>query len=282
MLTILPLKLLLRSETLKLNIFAGQLWRSGLGLSLSEAFPLVFTQLFGESAQQGRLYALETPSQVIAPGEEFTLGIKLFGPACAHAMACVQAIARLGEIGLGENRMRFMLIAASVDGNPPFFSVDRGIEDWPKATSAQALLTAENSPANALEVEFTSPLRIKENNRPYFGELSFSMLIRRIYGRLAQLCEEAGQANPLSRADYQMLLLGADRVSLVTGESMNKTSIRRRSSRTGNTMDFEGLLGKCRYQGDLSPYLGLLRLAEVMQLGGKTTFGFGCLNLKMR
>jgi len=36
-----------------------------------------------------------------------------------------------------------------------------------------------------------------------------------------------------------------------------------------------GLVGEMTFEGDCSPFLGLLRLAEVIHIGKATSFGFG-------
>ena len=46
-------------------------------------------------------------------------------------------------------------------------------------------------------------------------------------------------------------------------------------------MHFGGLVGTHEYEGDLGALSGLFALAEPLQLGAKTTFGFGCIDTRL-
>ena len=137
-LRLLPLRLRLKSETLALDFFSGPLWRSGFGLALKSHFPAVFDLLFAEHARLGRLYALQSPLAAVNPGDHFELGLTLFGAATEHAVACTQAVGRLGEMGLGERRGRYHLLDARVagSGSPPFWMQRRA---WRPGLPLQAL-----------------------------------------------------------------------------------------------------------------------------------------------
>lgn len=279
-LRVLPLRMQLCSKDLALPGSASALWHSGLGISLKRHFPGVFQLLFCEQAQ-GRLYTLQPPLAGVKPGHPFELGIHLFGEASEHAPACAQAIARLSESGLGERQGRFELFEARVgDATEPFLDARFGLTGWPSPNSASVWLDVAQDPAQRVHVEFTTPVCIKENNQQYFGPVTFTQLIRRLQGRLAQLCEAAREANPLGRDRAIEQLAAAENVTL-EHSALSWQEIKRRSGRTGNTMNFGGMTGSLVYQGELAPFLGLLKLGEVMQLGGKTAFGFGCIRTQV-
>jgi hypothetical protein len=274
-LRLLPLRLVLRSENLALDFFSGPLWRSGFGLALKPHFPLLFERLFGDQSHLGRLYALQVPA-VVCPGEAFELGVNLFGAATEQAIACAQALARLGEMGLGEQRGRYRVLGAYVDGNAeaPFFDAEGGITAWPQAQSPQRWLAQSAGAAQVARLHLLTPLRIKEHNTPSLEPPEFSQIVRRLQGRLSQLCQAAGEANPLPREVTQAQIRLAGEIRL-QDSVMCRQQVRRRSSRSRQTMEVDGLTGTLVYHGDLAPFAGLLALGEVMQLGGKTAFGFG-------
>lgn len=278
-LRILPLKLTLESIDLALNTHAGNLWRSGLGLALKQHFPDLFALLFAENARLGRLYALRPPLEAVRPGQGFELGIRLFGPACEHALACTHAIARLGEIGLGERRQRFRLLqaAAGPSSEQIFFDAQRGLLDCPQPVGAEHWLDVCEPGHGRAIISFTTPVALKAGNRLHEGPISFTQLTRRLHGRLAQLSEAAGELNPLGRERANAQLAGSDQIVLLHSQ-LKRSQVKRHSARSGQTMQFAGLVGTHVYHGQLGPYAGLLRLAEIMQIGGKTAFGFGCLS----
>ena len=276
----LPMRMRLISQTLALEGFAGPLWHSGFGVAINNHFPGVFELLFAEQARLGRLYALQPPITPVRPGEPFEIGVNLFGVATDHAIACAMALARVGETGLGERRGRFCFDKAWVAGseNRPFLDAAAGLVGWPVPVSPNEWLSSAGSEQDAARVELVTPLCIKENNQGFFGPLPFSQLVRRLHGRLAQLCESAGEAKPLARETAAAQLRAAGDVTL-QHSALRWEEIKRRSSRTRHTMGFGGMTGSLVYRGDLAPFAGLLALGEIMQLGGKTAFGFGCIRI---
>lgn len=277
MLRFLPLRLGLISEDLTLEGFAGTLWHSGLGLALKQHFPAVFDLLFADQARLGRLYALQPPTTPVRPGEPFEIGVNLFGAASGHAIACAMALARIGEKGLGERRGRFRFDRAWVAGSetPAFLEAGAGLLGWPAPVANDWQASTKPAPGT-VRIELLTPLCIKERNEVFFAPLPFSQLVRRLHGRLAQLCEASGEVGPLAAQTALAQRRAAEEVTL-QHSALRWQEVKRRSSRTGQSMGFGGMTGSLVYRGDLAPFAGLLALGEIMQLGGKTAFGFGCL-----
>lgn len=272
----LPVQLACVSDSLQLGDFAGPLWRSGFGLALKRQLPALFDLLFAEQARLGRLYALHTPTAQVQPGQPFTLGFTLFGPASAHAQLCVQAFAALGALGLGRARGLFRVESAQVAGaSAPFWQASHGLTAWPRPLPAAHWL-ARAHPARGLRLHLRSPLRIKDHNQ-LCHTLDAPQLVRRLHGRLGQLCDAAGEAFPLSEAELAAQRQAAEALRLGPAQ-LNWRNIARRSSRSQQHMVFGGLTGQLELHGELTPLTGLLALGEVLQLGGKTTFGFGCMH----
>lgn len=271
----LPLRLRCRSKDLRLGGLAGPLWRSGFGAALARHFPGVFSLLFAEQARLGRLYALRPPFEEISPGGDFELGLNLFGEATEYAVVCAQALARLGEMGLGTPRGFFDVLSARVEGQPDFLHRDEGLRYWPLPLQV-ARWCDEGRAVSRLQLRLRTPLRIKDGNAVLNSAPDFHQVIRRVLGRLAQICEAAGERNPLSPSDAERLLTESGLITTLSHD-VHWAEIKRRSSRTAQTMHFGGLVGDMTFAGNLTPFAGLLALSECMQLGGKTTFGFGCL-----
>ena len=287
-LQILPLRLTLHSTSLQLDFFSGPLWRSGLGLALNQHFPQVFELLFGENAQLGRLYALRPPLGPITPGSRFELGLTLIGPACEHILACLHALGELGHMGLGASRGQYILEKAWLLGQEatPFYSHHDGLAMWPASVAARHWLEPVTLPipspsaTHTLEIRLNTPLLIKEGNQLVQTAPSFEQLIRRLHGRVAQLCGAAGQTFPTPRKLTDQQRQTAPSIQLVEHQLRPHNS-QRRSSRSQHQMNIQGLRGWLRYRGDLTPFLGILRLGQVVQLGGKTAFGCGCIENRL-
>lgn len=271
----LPLRIRCRSKDLRLGGLSGPLWRSGFGAALARHFPGVFTLLFAEQARLGRLYALRPPFDDIRPDGDFEIGLNLFGEATDYAVVCAQALACLGEMGLGTPRGHFEVLSARVEGYPDFLHRDEGLRQWPLPLQV-ARWYEEGRAVSGLQLRLRTPLRIKDGNAVLNSAPDFHQVIRRVLGRLTQLCEAAGERSPLPPAASDRLL--TESIAIRTrAHDVRWAEVKRRSSRTAQTMHFGGLVGDMDFTGNLTPFSGLLALSEFMQLGGKTTFGFGCL-----
>jgi hypothetical protein len=277
----LPLRLRLVSEDLRLEDFSGTLLHSGFGLALNRHFPAVFALLFADQARLGRLYALQPPTAPVRPGSPFEIGVNLFGAATEHAIACAMALARIGEQGLGDQRGRFRFDRAWVAGSEarPFLEAGAGLLGWPAPLASDWEEPADGA-LGVVRVDLLTPLCIKEHNEVFFAPLPFSQLVRRLHGRLAQLCEAAGEAGPLTGETALAQRCAAEEVTL-QHSALRWQDVKRRSSRTGHHMGFGGMTGSLVYRGHLAPFAGLLALGEIMQLGGKTAFGFGCMRIDL-
>ncbi len=281
-LRILPLRLTLQSRSLSLSFFSGPLWRSGFGLALKTHFPGIYDLLFADQARLGRLYALQPPFRAVHSEDVFDLGLSLFGPACDYAVACAQAIAHLGEMGLGSKKGKYILVEASVagGGTPPFFTIASGLIEQPAAVPPQSWLEPFPGNVRELHLDLLTPLRIKKDNEPLLAPPEFSLLVRRLHGRMAQLCEAAGERVPISRSVSNKQIELATSIRLHDSK-LSHTEVKRRSTRTGETMYIEGMTGSLCFRGDLAPFIGLFSLGSILNLGGKSAFGFGCFSIRI-
>ncbi len=56
---------------------------------------------------------------------------------------------------------------------------------------------------------------------------------------------------------------------------MHWQTLSRRSARSDQQMTVGGLLGRWRYRGPMALTRGWLSAGQILQIGGKTAFGFG-------
>ena len=55
----------------------------------------------------------------------------------------------------------------------------------------------------------------------------------------------------------------------------------RYSNRTNEKMDFGGLMGSMSFHGDLSLFVPWLYAAQILHIGGNTTFGMGRIEVEI-
>ena len=275
-LRILPLRFKLRSAEMRFPEFSGSSWHSGLGMVLAQHSPEAFRRLY-QTNPESRLYALLPPmSNRISADEQFELRITLFGNGVDNALAVTQAIAELGRIGLRPGG-HFELIEASVIepvGESIYLSAQEGFIAVPHSITANDYLVVQTKQIEHCRIHFVTPLRVKDGNDHLRNAPNYPQLLRRIFGRIDQLAHVAEELTPLAKNLRDNLYQEAEQVEIMAS-SVEPHGIERRSARSGQQMQFSGIVGSVDYVGAMQATLPWLRLACIAQLGGKTAFGFG-------
>ena len=279
-LQVLPLVWQSHSVDLSLSPNMGALWRSGLGLALAEVDADAFALFFGLQQSGGRLFALRPPLTPIAPAQVFTWGVTLFGEGVRHAASVLEAARRLGEIGVGERRGRYLLLEAS-DGKGPLWSFDRGVWRTPSAIDGGRWWSMPPQRAAAtVTIRTLTPMSFKTQNVWQQGVPTMSLWVRRILGRTAQLCQEASQANPIGRERAESFKQASEAIILVRGQ-VRPTRLDRVSARSGQRMTVPAQWCTAAYAGEgLSALWPLLKWMELVQIGAKTAFGSGVVQVQ--
>ncbi|MEQ1526013.1 MAG: CRISPR system precrRNA processing endoribonuclease RAMP protein Cas6 [Gallionella sp.] len=281
-LRILPLRFILRSCGMQFPDFSGSVWHGGLGMVLAQQSSTAFHCLY-QTHSESRLYALLPPMQSSLPtGEEFELRLTLFGAGVDHALAVTQAIVELGKIGMkpGGHYETIAAKVASIHAEIPYMSTQQGFITLPRALVASDYLTTDTQSAKTYRIQLTTPLRIKEGNNLLRAAPTYEQLLRRIFSRLDQIAHAAGEIPPLAKNMRDKFYDEAEQVKIKTS-SIALHGLERRSARSGQQMQFNGIIGTVDYVGAIQATLPWFKLACLMQLGGKTAFGFGGLKIEV-
>lgn len=280
-LRILPMRFVLRSGGMRFSGFSGSVWHGGVGMMLAQQSPTAFGLLY-QNNPESRLYSLlPSMSTSIPAGETFELRVTLFGPGVDHALAIAQAIAELGRVGMRPGG-HYQVIAAYLvrpEGDAIFLSEREGFIALPRAYAIKDYLQVMQPLATACRVSLVTPLRIKDGNDLLRTAPGYAQLLRRIFGRLDQLAHVAGEATPLAKSGRDALYEEAALVATETS-SVRAHGIQRRSARSAQQMQFDGIAGAVDYTGLMQYTLPWLKLGCITQLGGKTAFGFGGLEIE--
>ncbi len=281
-LRILPLCFVLRSLGIKFPDFSGSVWHGGLGMVLAQQSSTAFRCLYQRNSES-RLYALLPPMQSsFSTGEVFELRLTLFGEGVEHALAVTQAIAELGRVGMRPGG-HYEIIEANVvtpENAMCYMSARQGFITLPHAFFACDYLTKETQVVDACYVRLMTPLRIKDGNDLLCNTPRYSQILRRIFSRIDQLGHVAEATAPLVKNLRAELFEEAERV-VIKASNIYPYGLERRSARSHQQMQFNGLVGTIDYVGAMQLTLPWLRLGSITQLGGKTAFGFGGLEVKV-
>ncbi len=246
-------------ETIHLPEYKGSTFHGGFGRALYAISPTWSNYFLAPKSNAG--HALPPPYVLLPPldekttyeaGENFPLNLTLFGEANQHYALTHAAVEYLGgRFGLGYGRGKY--------------SIQEITTSKPPGTETSTTETG------CIKLRLTTRLRLKNNNRLSRQAPDFSQLISRLGGRIKSL--EHAYAGT---ADSLIPEFNTDQIHHIKHQDhTNWDDWDRFSGRQKTWMKFGGLLGEITYQGDLQPYLPLLRLGEWIHIGGKTSFGLG-------
>lgn len=247
------------------------------------------TQQNARGANPPRPFAVRPPlgphaasDRVYYAGDTFTIGVNLFGDATDLFPYICQAFYRMGEIGLGYGRGRFVL--TRVEAVDPFsretMDVLRNgtiiaVPGLP-VTSESIQHRAQALPPGDLWLDFRTPTVITYHGqrltRPAFDALIARLLercqaVETLYGRLADATE-------IWRTRYLELTACARDVRLVEDRT-RWINVQSGSRRTDSRNSISGFVGLARFEGDLSPFLEWLLWGQSLHLGKNAVKGNG-------
>lgn len=249
-------------QATQLPAFKGLAWHAVFGAALHDASPAAFAALLGPDQAQ-RPWVLSPPLDAATDfrgGEILRWRLRLFGPASLHADACAQALAAFGRRGLGQAQQR----AALVD-------VVR------RPVALDHLLHEEGTDASALHLRLLTPIAVRHDGRVHDTIPDMRMLVQRVLARIARVAAPQWQ-ELFAPGERQLLLQRAD-AATCEHHALQWIAMPRRSQRQQRTMTMAGWQGPISFAapaGELKPWFAL---ARVLQLGSRTTFGFGVVDV---
>jgi hypothetical protein len=97
-----------------------------------------------------------------------------------------------------------------------------------------------------------------------------------VFKMLRRVLELAHFHVPDAQIDWEFrpLLVAADDIQIVK-RGLHWQDWQRRSNRQNTTMKMGGFVGKISLEGDLTPFIDLLRVCEIVRVGKGTVFGNG-------
>lgn len=302
------------AEEARLPPYLGSLLRGGFGITFKRlvcmqrhlaqcdgclllhscAYPAVFRPSpppdAGVLTTQGRIpvpYVLEPPLRRRAPwlaGETIAFGLVLVGGGIAYLPYFVLAFEKLGRQGLGRTRSPATLTGVWTAGHAgekeiALWEAGSLRRDWKRLglRQAQALPAANGDPA-AVTAHFQTPTRLKYQGKYLQEAPPFHVLFRALLRRVSSLSYFFG-GRPWD-IDYRGWIEKAKQVRLEAAD-VRWQDWERYSTRQRRYMNLGGVLGRLTYRaapalgGDLTPFLPLLRLGELLHVGKGTSFGNG-------
>lgn len=123
----------------------------------------------------------------------------------------------------------------------------------------------------SVTIKFLTPLRMRRNNE-LLTDVDFSSIIRNITYRIKSLTGRYGGWVDTEKMEHIQKLSSK---IITTKKDIELVNMERYSNRTNEKMDFGGLMGSMSFHGDLSLFVPWLYAAQILHIGGNTTFGMG-------
>ena len=229
-----------------------------------------------------RPFVLEPPQdrrRLYAPGDELCFGLTLVGKATRYLPYFIVAFLRLGELGLGRARSRYVLqrveaLHPSTGRVIPIYENGALLTEGQESVVSYAEIAQAASAENAsrLTLHFLTPARLKYNGRYLEDAPPFHVVVRTLLRRVSSLSYfHCGQR---WETDYRGWIQQAQEVETETAE-VRWVDWERYSTRQRQRMNLGGITGHVTYKGELTPFLPLLRLGELIHVGKGATFGNG-------
>lgn len=280
--TYLPLLICLEcQEDGELPSFLGSTLRGALGWALQKD-KQVYYDLFENNhtshsaAHTVNPYIIEPPKpkQKYKKGDKLFFSFILLGHATSWYQKIITILAERNKLELGARRLPFRI-------HRIFHGIDLSLIwqcEQPKLISAidnAVDIFPEYQEGKRCAIQLQTPLRIRRKGK-LVTQLDFATIIRNISKRIIELTERYGGHVDLKEVEDICLL--AQAVSL--SESLiYPYELKRYSTRRNKKMDFTGILGMLTFEGDLTPFIPLLNLAQLLHIGRNTTFGCGKIDI---
>jgi CRISPR-associated endoribonuclease Cas6 len=220
-----------------------------------------------------------TKAREIAAGESFAFGLNLFGSGITLVESFIYAFDKLGDIGIGPGQKRFALEkVTNADGSLVYAKNSALDERQVRVINYDELAAqegeAEDSGRNGklITLEFLTPTHVIHHGRPTI-ELTWEFFFRGLLRRASLLAEVHGGTK--WELGYKNLIDTACNAVTLKSRNLEWQDWERYSNRQERRMKFWGFVGSVVFEGNLKPYLPLIKLGEYIHLGSKTSFGMG-------
>ncbi len=207
-------------------------------------------------------------------GDRLIFGMVLMGEPIRHLPYLVAAVERLGQNGLGPERVRFRLAAVHAqlpDGTQLPVYVAGLMYNVQAAYSSQQRQGAPTE-TDTLTLAFVTPTRIKHDDHFLHETPPFHVLIRTLLRRISSLSYFHGGQR--WETDYRGWIERAEGIAIPQTD-VQMTVTPRCSTDQQQRINLGGIVGSVTYCGDMAPFLPLLRLGELIHVGKGAVFGNG-------
>lgn len=208
-------------------------------------------------------------------GDSLIFDISLIGNSSDYHPYIIYAIQRMAESGLGARRLKFSLKTVFIHekNNEPKMLYEGAAKSL--LLLARPISINHNEHPNNIRnmnLRFVTPTRLKHREHLCM-DFTFRMLLFRMIRRTLEL---AHFYIPDANIDWEFhdLLQAANDIA-IRERQLKWVDLHRYSVRQQADMQLGGFMGEVTLEGNLLPFLPILKTAEIIHIGKATTFGLG-------
>ena len=249
-------------------------------------YSLVFETPVPEDAKMMRRYpsaphpfVIDPPldgQRLYEPGKILDFRLILIGRAVDYLPYFVYSFHKLGKIGIGRDKGKFLLQKVTSnslqgDGEVPVYNEEDKVLKSPCAPFAWSKIV-EQDPPESIRISFLTPTRIKYRGR-LTKDVEFHVFFRNLLRRISLLSYfHCGQT--LNDHGFKELIDRAKGIR-TTIHTLYWNDWERWSARQRTRMKLGGFIGDVTYEGDLRPFWPYIKLGEYVHVGKGSSFGLG-------
>ncbi len=227
------------------------------------------------------------------PKDEITFGLTLVGRAIDYLPYFIYTFDELGKMGIGKGRGKFAMqtvkdVSEKMSASHDVFPAKAGIQNnFDKTiydaksktlksfnTSALSIsFPSLTSPHSYLSLFFLTPARLIYDGHLTL-DLEFHMLIRQLLRRISLLSYFHCGIDISDKLDFKGIIEKSKEVIVKQG-NLKWYDWERYSAKQDTRMKMGGFVGEITFEGDIKPFMPLIRAGEILHVGKGTSFGLG-------
>lgn len=215
-------------------------------------------------------FVIEPPDeqkQVYEPGETMGFFLILIGRGREYLPYFVYAFEELGKMGIGKGKGQYKLEKIYAAGEEIYTAETRTLKDPGNSLA----IPDQNEPVTSLTLSFLTPTRIKYEEQ-LTPDPEFHMLIRNLLRRISTLSYFHAQKR--LDLDFKGIIDRAKSIRTVRKDII-WIDWERYSARQNTRMKLGGFTGTIQFDGNLTEFMPLLKIGEIVHIGKATSFGLG-------
>jgi CRISPR-associated endoribonuclease Cas6 len=206
------------------------------------------------------------------PDDEIQFGLTLIGRAIDYLPYFIYTFDELGKIGIGKGKAKYELKEVRCDGKQIYDSKSKTLKSFKTSSLSLTINLSLRGEAEAISLSFLTPTRILYDGRLTL-DLEFHILIRNLLRRLSLLYYFHCNGD-LSYWDFKGIIEQAKEIK-VKNHNLKWYDWERYSGRQETRMKMGGFIGEITFDGNVEPFMPLIKAGEVLHVGKGTGFGLG-------